>query len=146
LNDISASQIIRAHDNLRSATSLEEHSRSHAGDLLIVLRVHIGEDGVLPGRDLLGQLDSLGECHLAFLQRTAEIDLVDLFAEIDFLVEDADEAVLDLDVDFCAFFDVLGKRALSGDDEVVATERVLVLSFRLFVIAQQGWDQTRRWK
>jgi len=111
-------------------TSLEEHSRGHAGDLLIVLGVHIGEDGVLPGWDLLGQLDGLGKSHLALLQRTAEIDLVDLFAEIDFLVEDADEAVLDLDVNFRAFFDVLGKGALSGDDEIVAAMRVLVFDLR----------------
>jgi len=53
-----------------------------------------------------------------------------LFAEIDFLVEDADEAVLDLDVDFCAFFDVLGESALSSDDEVVATVRMLVFNVR----------------
>ena len=127
---LSASQVIRTHDNLRSATSLEKHSRGHAGDLLVVLGVHIGEDGVLPGWDLLGQLDSLGESHLALLQGTTEIDLVDLFAEIDFLVEDANEAVLDLDVYFGAFFDVLGECALSGDDEVVATMRMLVCNVR----------------
>ena len=108
LDHLSCSQIIRAHDNLRSAASLEENSCGHAGDLLIVLGVHISEDGVFSGRDLLGELDDLGESHLALLERAAEIDLVDLFAEIDFLVEDADEAVLDLDVDFGAFFDVLG--------------------------------------
>ena len=51
-----------------------------------------------------------------------------MFAEIDFLVEDANEAVLDLNVDFGAFFDVLGEGALSGDDEIVATMRMLVMS------------------
>jgi hypothetical protein len=47
------------------------------------------------------------------------------------LVEDADEAVLDLDVDLGAFFDVLGESALSCDDEVVATKKSVRFVFEV---------------
>ena len=53
------------------------------------------------------------------------------------MVEDADEAVLDLDVNFRAFFDVLGEGALGGDDEVVTTVGVLVM------IDKDVWNSAR---
>jgi len=52
-----------------------------------------------------------------------------LFAKIDFLVEDADEAILDLEMDFGAGFDVGGESALGGDDEVGAAVEESLLGF-----------------
>jgi len=106
--------------NRTTTTPLEQHSRSHASDLLVILGVHVRKHSVLSGRDLLGQLHRLAERHLALLERTLEIDLVGLFAQVDFLVENADEAVFDLDVDLGAGLDVGGEGAFAGNDEVGA--------------------------
>jgi len=134
LSSLFASKILTAtHDNLRhhnrttTATPLEQHRRRQTSNLLIILGKHIRKHSVLSRRHLLGQLHRLAERHLALFERAAEIDLVDLFAQVDFLVEDADEAVFDLEVDFGAGFDGAGEVAFGGDDEVGAAGGVLEL-------------------
>lgn len=54
-----------------------------------------------------------------------------MFAEVDFLVENADQAILDLEVNLGAFFDVLTKSAFGGDCEFSATGDVLAQVDRL---------------
>jgi hypothetical protein len=98
-----------------ATVSVELDSRSQAGDLLVVLGGDVGEDGVLSGRDLLGQLDVFGQGGLALLDRALEVDLLDLGAEVGVLPDDGDQAVLDLQVHLGAVFNVL-REVTAGDD------------------------------
>jgi len=89
-------------------TTVELHRRRQTRNLLIILRRHIRKHSVLPRRDLLRQLHLFRKRRLALLDRTLEVHVLDLVAEIGVLLDDGDKAVLDLQVDFGAFFDVLG--------------------------------------
>lgn len=106
-----------------AAVSVELDSRSQASDLLVVLGRDVGEDSVLSGRDLLGQLDVLGQGGLALLDRALEVDVLDLAAEVGGLLDDGDQAVLDLQVHLGAFFDVFGEVTAGGDAEGHTTVR-----------------------
>jgi len=99
---------------------VELDGRSQAGDLLVVLGLDVGENGVLSGRDLLGELDVLGQGELALLERALEVDVLDLGAEVGILPDDGDQAVLDLQVHLGAIFDVLREVAASDDAEGLA--------------------------
>jgi len=106
--------------HLEAAVSVELDSRSQAGNLLVVLCGDVCEDGVLSGRDLLGKLDVLGQGGLALLNRALKVDVLDLVAEVGVLLDDGDQAILDLQVDLCAVFDVLRQVAACGDAEDLA--------------------------
>ena len=107
--------------HLEAAVSVELDSRSQAGNLLVVLGGDVCEDGVLSGRDLLGKLDVLGQGGLALLDRALEVDVLDLVAEVGVLLDDGDQAVLDLQVHLRAIFDVLRKVTAGHDAEDLTT-------------------------
>ena len=107
--------------HLHAAVSVELDGRGQASDLLVVLGLDVGEDSVLSGRDLLGELDVLGQGELALLERALEIDFLDLAAEVGGLPDDGDQAVLDLQVHLGAIFDVFGEVTASDDAEGCTT-------------------------
>lgn len=106
--------------HLDAAVSVELDSRGQAGDLLVVLGLDICKNGVLSGRDLLGELDVLGQGGLALLERALKVDVLDLAAEVGVLPNDGDQAVLDLQVHLGAIFDVFREVAASDDAEGLA--------------------------
>jgi hypothetical protein len=99
---------------------VELDGRGQAGDLLVVLGLDVGENGVLSGRDLLGELDVLGQGELALLKRALEVDVLDLGAEVGVLSDDGDQTVLDLQVHLGAIFDILREVTASDDAEGLA--------------------------
>lgn len=113
-------------DNLHSTAALEDDSSGKASNLLLVLGVDVGEDSVLSRRNLLRELNILGQAHGTLLERTLQVHVLDVLAEIGFLVDDANETILDLKVHFGAFFDVLGEDTRSLDCESGATGTCLV--------------------
>lgn len=106
--------------HLDAAVSVELDGRGQAGDLLVVLGLDVCENGVLSGGDLLGELDVLGQGGLALLERALEVDVLDLAAEVGVLPDDGDQAVLDLQVDLGAIFDVFREVTASDDAEGLA--------------------------
>ena len=68
-------------------------------------------------RNLLGQLNILGQRHGTLLERALKVDVLDVVAEIGFLVDDTDQAVLDLQVHLCALLDILVEDARSLDGQ-----------------------------
>jgi hypothetical protein len=81
--------------DLHAAIPVELNGGGQAGDLLVVLGHDVGENGVLSGRDLLRQLDVLGQGQLALLNRALEVDVLDGVAQVGGLPDDGDQAVLD---------------------------------------------------
>lgn len=106
--------------HLHAAVSVELDGRGQAGDLLVVLGLNVRENSILSGRDLLGELDVLGQGELALLKRAFEVDVLDLAAEVGILPDDGDQAVLDLQVHLGAIFDVFGEVTASDDAESLA--------------------------
>jgi hypothetical protein len=106
---------------LNAAVSVELDGCGQASNLLVVLGLDVGEDSVLSGRDLLGELDILGQGELALLERALEVDFLDLAAEVGGLPDDGDQAVLDLQVHLGAIFDVFGEVTASDDAEGLTT-------------------------
>jgi hypothetical protein len=126
-----------------AAVSVKLDSRGQAGDLLIVLGGDVGEDGVLSGRDLLGELDVFGQGGLALLDRALEIDLLDLGAEVGSLPDDGDQAVLDLQVHLGAVFDVF-RKVTTGDDAeglaaVTMSQRMCIHVCQQIKYSRLGW-------
>lgn len=107
--------------HLNAAVSVELDSRAQACDLFLVLADDVCEDGVLSGRDLLGQLDVLGQGELALLEWALKVDVLDLVAKVGSLPDDGDQAVLDLQVHLGAVFDIFRQVAAGGDAEGCAT-------------------------
>jgi hypothetical protein len=103
--------------HLHAAISVELDGRGQAGDLLVVLADDVCEDGVLSGRDLLGELDVLGQRGLALLDRALEVHVLDLVAKVGGLLDDGDQAILDLQVHLGAFFDICREVTAGGDAE-----------------------------
>jgi len=134
-------------NNLNSPTPLENNRSSQASNLVIILGVHIRQNSVLSGRNLLWQLHVLCQLHRSLFQRTLEIHVLDVLAQIRFLVDDADQAVLDLQVDFGACFDVFGEEAAGFDREgVAAVSQKISLFSRNFDRVTRGssWERQRR--
>jgi hypothetical protein len=104
----------------QAAVPVELNSRSQASDLLVVLGHDVGEDGVLSGWNLLGELDVLGQRGLALLDRALEVDVLDGIAEVGSLLDDGNQAILDLQVHLGAVFDVLREVAAGSDAEDLA--------------------------
>lgn len=69
------------------------------------------------GRNLIGKLDVLGQGHGTLLQRALKINILDIVAKVGFLVDDADQTVLDLKVNLGAFLDVFAESTASLDGE-----------------------------
>lgn len=76
-------------------------------------------------RNLLGKINILGQLHGTLLQRTLEIDILEVVAQVGFLVDDANQAILDLQVHLCALLNVLGQnaRGLDGQSDATITRR-----------------------
>lgn len=110
--------------HLHAAIPVKLNSGFQASDLLLVLGDDVREDGVLSGRDLLRQLDVLGEGGLALLDRALEVDVLDGVAQVGGLLDDGDQAVLDLQVHLGAVLDIFGEVTAGGDGENLAAESV----------------------
>lgn len=79
------------------------------------------------GRNLLGKVNVLGQLHRALLQRALEIDILEVLTQVGLLVDDADQTVLDLQVNLCALLDILRQdsRGLDGQSDATANKREL---------------------
>lgn len=86
---------------------MEDDLGSQAGDLLRLLSVDVGQDSVLSGRDLRWQLNVLCQGSLSLLDGALEADVAGLFAQIGSLLDESDQAVLDLQLDVSACLDIL---------------------------------------
>lgn len=96
---------------------LEIHHRLQTRDLLLVLGVRVRHDRVLALGHLLRDLDLLGQRHVPLLERALEVDVADLLAQVGLLVDQPDQAVLDLEQDLGAVLDVLGEGPVGDDAE-----------------------------
>jgi hypothetical protein len=96
------------------------HSALQARDLLFVHRIDIRRDTVFPLGHLRRDLNVLGQLHGTLLQRTAQVDIPDLVAEVGLLLDKRDKAIFDLQEDLGAGLDVFGEGAGRGDGEVGA--------------------------
>ena len=76
-------------------------------------------------RNLPGQIDILGQAHLAFFERAVEISLLNRVAAICVLVDERDEPVLDLEVHLEALADLLFEITCCFNRERLATARIL---------------------
>jgi hypothetical protein len=103
--------------DLHGAVPVELNSGGQAGDLLVVLGHDVGGNGVLSRRDLLRQLDVLGQGQLALLDRALEVGLLDGVAQVGGLSDDGDQAVLDGQVHLGAVYDIGGQVAAGDDGE-----------------------------
>jgi hypothetical protein len=103
--------------DLHGAVPVELNSGGQAGDLLVVLGHDVGGNGVLSRRDLLRQLDVLGQGQLALLDRALEVGLLDGVAQVGGLSDDGDQAVLDGQVHLGPVYDIGGQVAAGDDGE-----------------------------
>lgn len=123
---------------------MELNGSGEAGNLLAVLGEDVGENGVLAlhnhtisinnstklgtkwdeayRRDLLGQVDVLGQLEIALLKRALEVDLLDVVAQRSLLLDEGDQTVLDLQADLGTILDLLRERAARLDAEGIATD------------------------
>jgi len=95
----------------------KEYSGGQAGDVIAALIEDVGEDGVLSGWDLLGQINRLGDGDLALLNGALELNVLHLLAEVGLGVDEADVAVFDLQHHVCAIYDVFFHCSGCFDDE-----------------------------
>jgi len=112
--------------SLESISHSEKDHALQASNLLwlrIGCRIHIRHNRILSLGHLFGNLDALRQRHRALLQRTREIHIPDLIAEVGFLFDERDETVFDLEKDFGARFDVFGEGARGLDGHVGAGVR-----------------------
>lgn len=76
-------------------------------------------------RNLPGQINILGQAHLALVEGALKVSLLNRVAAICVLVDERDESVLDLEVHLEAFADFLLEVAGSLDAELLATAQEL---------------------
>jgi len=100
---------------------MEDNGGGETGNLVAILCEDVRKNGVAARWDLTRQLNVLCQLQLSLLQGALQIDLLDLFAEIRFLIDKGDEAIFDLEVYFRAFFDVGGQVAFGGYGEGLAS-------------------------
>jgi hypothetical protein len=72
-------------------------------------------------RNLPGQINVLCQAHLALLKRALEVSLLDRFATVRILVDECDEAVLDLQVHLETLTNFLLEVASGLDAELLTT-------------------------
>jgi hypothetical protein len=109
-----------------AAAALELDRRLQTRNAILILRLRVCHNAVLARRDLLGQIHLLRQRRLAFFDRTFEIDVLDCVAEVGGLLDDGDEAVFDLQMDFAALGDVLAEGAGGCYCEFLATGEDIV--------------------
>ena len=88
-----------------------------ASDSLIIHAGRIGQYGVSPRRNLLRQLDLLGDSSLTLFYGAVEVDVLDLIAEIRLLLDERDEAVSNLELHCSALVDILFKISLRSENQ-----------------------------
>jgi hypothetical protein len=79
-------------------------------------------------RDLLGQIDILGDGGFALLNGAVQIDILDLFAEVCCCVDKPDQPIFDLKYDIGPFLDVLDECAGGLNGQFLATVGLLATS------------------
>ena len=94
-------------------------------------------------RNLPGQINVLGQAHLALLERALEVTLLYRFATIRVLVDECDEAVLDLQVHLETLTDLLLEVACGLDAELLATVYKLAPVFTLLRFAKLSCARLR---
>ena len=114
---------------------LELQRRRQTRNLILVLGIHIGNNAILPRRDLLRQRHIFRQLRVTLIKRTFEVDVLDGVAQVGGLLDDGDEAVFDLEVDGGALFDFFGESTFGCDRQVLATRRKDMLAWR----SSHGW-------
>jgi hypothetical protein len=79
-------------------------------------------------RNLPGDVDVLGERHLALVERALEVRLANRVAAVGLLVDEGDEPVLDLQVHHEALLDLVLEGARGLDGELLTTADVSAMS------------------
>jgi hypothetical protein len=105
----------------RIAALLELNSGSQAGNFLLLSCLHVRNDRVFPWWNLLRQIHLLLQRRLALLDWALQVDILDSVTEIGGLLDDGDEAVLDLQVHLGALCDVLAEGARCSNGQLLAT-------------------------
>ncbi|KND87845.1 hypothetical protein TOPH_07470 [Tolypocladium ophioglossoides CBS 100239] len=77
----------------------------------------------LPWRNLIGQVDLLGNLHVASLDGAFEVDVADLLTEVRLGVNKSDEAVLDAQLNVSTLLDGLLDSPVGLDDQLLASGR-----------------------
>jgi hypothetical protein len=103
-----------------SCIGSKEHCALQTRHLLFIHRVNVRHNSVFACGHLRWDLDVLRELHRALLQRTAQVDVADLVAEVGLLPDERNQAVFDVEQDFGTGLDVFGEGAGGGDGEVGA--------------------------
>jgi len=87
-------------------------------------------------RDFLRQVKLLRESHFALLERALQVDILDLVAEVRLLIDQADQAIPDLQENLGALVDGLaeGTRSVDGEGFTTAPEGELAESLYLVMI------------
>jgi len=108
-------------EKTKAVLTAKDNLGSQAGDMLAILGKDIGVDGVFARWDLLGEVDRLGDRDNALLNRTLEVDVLDLLAQVRLGVHQPDQTILDLKVDVCALVDGLVDGSDSLDNQLGAS-------------------------
>lgn len=70
---------------------------------------------------MLGQVDLLGQNHLALIEGALHLDILQLFTQIGSLLQQCNDTVLDFQVHVGALGDLLSEGTLGCDCELLAT-------------------------
>lgn len=117
---------IASSNHLQQATVLVElHSSCKTGDLRLILGVYISQHRVFSWWNLCWQRNLLLELQWSFLQWTLQVNVLHNITKICSLLDDRDQAVLDLQVYLGSIFYVLIKVTLSYDRQIVTAACML---------------------
>lgn len=95
-------------------------------------------------RNLPGQIDVLGQAHLAFLERAVKVSLLDSLTSICVLVDERDDAILDLKVHGETLANFLLEVARGLDAKCLATAHVLVAVGNMLAVKATAASEARR--
>jgi len=98
----------------------KDNLTSQASDLLIVLVIDSSSDRVLSWRDRLWQINLLLQQQVSWGDWALEADFVNVFAEVEVLVDELDVAVLDGELNVGALEDGLLDGSGGGDGKSLA--------------------------
>lgn len=76
--------------------SREEHGALHTSNLFLIDGIDIGQNSVLSRRDLLGDVHFFLQRQNTLFDRAGHVNLRQVVAQVGFLFDQGDEAVLDL--------------------------------------------------
>lgn len=130
------------HQGCVRTASLELHLCSQASDGLLVLAHNVRLHSVFPRRDLLGQIDALGQLEFALLQWALEFKILDILAKISGHADDGDQTVFDLQVNLCTVLDVFLE--IAGCDDVQGSTTVIWSVPCSDELVQSSYSRSRR--